>query len=139
MKIEKYHIESDINVFCLPAKSFPDEVSATHDRLHDLLLPAENRKYFGISHPDSSGKIIYKAAAEVLAIDINEQYSLERFTIKNGEYISTYIKNYYLDIPSVARAFNELLKHPSIDPKGYCLEMYPDDGRDIQCLVKLIL
>jgi hypothetical protein len=138
MTIEKYTSENDIHVFCLPAKSFPHDVSATHDELHKLLLPAEDRKFFGISHAESSGKIIYKAAAEILAVDKHEDYQLEIFKIKKGEYLSIYLKNYYLDIPSVERAFKELLKHPAIDPNGYCLEMYPNDGRDIVCMVKVI-
>lgn len=135
MKIEKFYIEKDINVFFVTATSFPDGVPAAYEKLHEMITASAERKYFGISWPEN-GKIIYKAAAEELEEGEAEKYNCKAFTIKRGNYISILIKDHMKDGASIGNAFQTLLKHPGIDPKGYCLEWYINyaDG-DVRCLV----
>jgi hypothetical protein len=41
------------------------------------------------------------------------------------------------DIPGIGRTFDKLLKHPRIDPQGYCVEEYVNNT-DVRCLVKIL-
>jgi hypothetical protein len=113
-------------------------VPATYEQLKALLPHQPIRRYFGISHPDITGKILYKAAAEILPNDIILGDELERFQIKKGKFIGQYIVNHFSDSNSIAGSFQTLLKHPNIDPNGYCLELYKNyDDKDVHCLVRL--
>ena len=136
--MEKYFIEKDIAVFCVPASSFPEGVMKAHEFLHAHFTPGDNRKIFGISYPDNAGNIIYKAAAEQLYDGESEKILLENFTIKAGGFISEFIPDFCKDISQVGQTFQALLKQPDIDPHGYCLEMYEgEDGKDVRCMVPL--
>src|SRR5262245_25508255 len=84
---EKYRLDRDIQIICITASSFPEGVSAAHQKLHSL-LPIDGRKFYGISHPDRNGNIIYKAAAEEMHSDEGGKLGLETFTIKKGIFTS---------------------------------------------------
>ncbi len=132
-------IDQDIKVFFLTAKSFPESVPETDEILHSRIANINNdRKYFGISCPNEEGVIIYKAAAEELETGETEKYGCETITIKKGKYICIEIKNHFQDKSSIPNAFKELLSHPDIDPKGYCLEWYLNyTDVDVKCMVGL--
>ena len=66
--MEKINLEQDIKVLCVKAASFPEDALNAHQKLHALLSRKDKRNYFGISAPDIKGKIIYKAAAEIIAV-----------------------------------------------------------------------
>jgi hypothetical protein len=134
--MEIYSIEKDISVVCVTAESFPNKVMAAHNKLHEIIKD-NNRKFFGISRPDRSGSIIYKAAAEVFTGDEANGTGLETFTIEKGKYISIFIPRFCDDPQSVGRAFRELLKYPDINHEsGYCLEIYETEV-DVRCMVPL--
>jgi hypothetical protein len=136
MKTEIITLTSDIYVACLAAKSFPEGVMESHDSLRDLMpfLPA--RKIFGISRPDKTGAILYKAAAEVLDKKELNISGLENVIIQQGEYLSIYIEDYRKDIPVIGVAFQKLISDPRIDPEGFCLEWYVTDI-DLRCMVPM--
>ena len=133
--MEKYILSSNINVFCISAKSFPNGILEAHQTLHLLVPFVKERRFFGISHPNK-GTIVYKAVAEEMHWGEAEKLGCEPFTIKNGHYISTVIANFMKDIPSIGRAFQKLLSHPDIDPNGFCVEWYFND-LDLRCMVRL--
>lgn len=133
--MEKYILSSDINVFCETAKSFPDGILRAHQTLHSLIPFSNERRYFGISHPDR-GTIVYKAAAEEMHRGEAKKLGCEPFAIKNGHYISIVIADCMKDIPSIGRAFQKLLSRPDIDPNGFCAEWYLND-QDLRCMVRL--
>jgi predicted transcriptional regulator YdeE len=134
--MEQYFLDHDIKVICIRAITFPDGVLAAHQKLHALLGKQMERKYFGISYPEKPGSIIYKAAAEEKNTDEAAQLHCESFTIKKGMYHSIFITNFMQDIPSIGKAFQQLLMQSDIDPDGYCVEMYEGDN-DVRCLVPL--
>ena len=136
--IEEYHLEKNIDVVFLKASIFPDDVPATYEQLKALLKEQPNRRYFGISHPDQTGKIQYKAAAEILPDDVFEESDLGLFCIEKGRFIGQYIVNHFQDSNSIGACFQTLLKHPKLDSNGYCLELYKNyDDLDVHCLVRL--
>ncbi|MFN8244486.1 MAG: hypothetical protein U0X40_10580 [Ferruginibacter sp.] len=132
---ENYHINEDIPVVCVTARSFPQGILAAHEALHRLLPPGNGRQYFGLSWPDQNGQIIYKAAATELEPGEAGDHP-DRFLIRKGTYTSLFISNYADDTSQVGAAFRQLLQHPHIDPSGYCLEIY-EGSRDIRCLAGL--
>jgi hypothetical protein len=138
--MEEVIFEQDIPTLCLAAASFPGGVSAAHQTLHDRLPTKDGRQFFGISHADQFGQIVYFAAATEIFEGEAEQLDFDQFTIKKGVYNSIFLKDYYRDIPAVGAAFQRLLAGPEVDPYGYCLEIYPNsadhpNGRDVRCLV----
>jgi 4-aminobutyrate aminotransferase-like enzyme len=132
-KMENFDIEKDITVVCMKATSFPEGVLAAHKKLHSIVPFSKERGYYGISHGNTEGGIIYMASAEILE---GEKYDLATFTIKKGHYLSKILKDYQKDIPSIGKTFQEMLTDSRIDKNGYCLEIYLNDN-DMQCLAKL--
>jgi hypothetical protein len=134
--MEKYFLESDMNVFYVQADSFPDGIKPAFEKLHSLLGTMTNRKFLGISYAEKPGKIIYRAAVEEEYPGEGTALGCESFTINKGEYISTYIPDFMKDIPGIGKAFEQMLKYPNVDPKGYCLEIY-EGKANVRCLVPL--
>lgn len=132
--METVVVENDIKVYCVTAESFPDCVLDAHKKLH-AMIPTKERRYFGISRPEK-GVIVYKAAAEVLEEDKEDNIHCESFVIKEGKYICITVLNYMKDPKSIGKAFSELISYSDIDPKGYCIEYYYTD-EDVKCMVRL--
>ncbi|MEO6166207.1 MAG: hypothetical protein ABIO46_02995 [Chitinophagales bacterium] len=135
--MEEYFLKKDITVMCVTASSFPEGVMAAHEELHSVFGSSGNRRFFGISHPDESGNILYKAAAEQLNEAEAIESGYEIFTIKKGTYYTEFIPNFCDDVQIIGKTFQALLKHPRLYPQGYCLEIYESDT-DVRCLVPLI-
>lgn len=135
---QNYKLESDILVMCITATSFPDGVMDAYKKLQSLVKDSNQRRYFGISHPNKDGVIVYKACAEQRYAGEADKVGIESFTIKAGNFTSFYIEDHMKDPQSIGDAFQELLKNSDIDPQGYCLEMYKDfEDKDVLCLVPL--
>ena len=134
--MESYILEKDIRAFYITADSFPEGILPAHQKLHALVPFSLERKYFGISFPDETGKISYKASAEELYESESAKYNLPVFVIKKGNYTSIVLRNYREDITSISKAFDQLLHNPDIDPKGACVEWYINEN-DMRCMVRL--
>ena len=136
--MEAYILSENIEVVFLKAQIFPNDVPATYEKLKALLPEHTNRRYFGISQPNQSGEIQYKAAAEILHDEEINSSELQHFCIEKGTFMSKYIVNHFQDSNSIGACFQTLLKHPNIDQNGYCLELYKNyDDLDVHCLVRL--
>jgi len=135
--MENYFLENDITVFYVEADLFPNGILAAHQKLHALIPYSDKRKYFGISNPDKTGTIIYRAAAEELTEGEADKLNLETMILKQGNYCSIVIENYLKDVADIGSAFNILLSNSNIDPQGACVEWYLNDT-DVQCMVRLI-
>lgn len=134
--MEKYNIDKDISVFYVKAKSFPFGVGGAFTQLRSLLAEESDRKLYGISNPDGSEGIIYRAAVEEAFPGEGKEKGCETFLIRKGTYISKYLADWKRDESGVGRAFQELLGYPGIDPNGYCLEIYENE-KDVRCLAPL--
>jgi len=133
--MENKKINEDIRTLCVKAISFPDGVEAAHNAMHALPLE-EERRFFGISWMGKNNEIIYYAAADELSSDEAKKFGCETFTIKKGDYCGIMLKDWCKTPDLVGITFQELLRHPDLDPEGYCLEIYHGE-RDMECLVKL--
>lgn len=134
--MQQYKLDKDLTLMYVTASSFPGGVLAAHQKLHSLIPFSGKRKYFGISFPDRTGTIIYKAAAEALTEGEAAEKELETWILKAGTYSAITINNYMDDIPEIGKAFEKLLTHPQLDPQGACVEWYLSD-KDVQCMVRL--
>jgi len=128
-------LDNDIKVLYITASSFPDGIMEAHEKLHSLIPFSTERKYFGMSRPES-GPIVYRAAAEEINNGEAEKYHCDTLIIKKGKYISITIKDYIKDIQSVKTAFDTILSQPGLDPQGYCVEWYLNE-KDVRCMVRL--
>ena len=132
--MEHVNLAEGIEVYSMPAKSFPDCVLEAHQALHGIVPFDGKRNYFGLSRPEH-GTIVYKAAAEVLPSD--PAFSeLARQTIPEGEYLGIRVEDFRNDIKAIGEAFQELIHRPGIDPEGYCVEWYQNNDT-VVCMVKL--
>ncbi len=137
--MEQYNIETDIQVMFLEAPKFPDDVPNTFTKLEQAILDKSERRYFGFSRPNRDGVIQYKACAEILNEDEEIKFGLKKMTIDAGQYASIFIKNHFEDGNNIPNAFGSLLKHPQLDPNGFCLEIYKNfTDADVLCLVPII-
>lgn len=136
--MENYTLQQNITVIYVQADSFPAGIKAAFDKLIAVTGTAENRQLFGISFPDKSGQVIYRAAAAEKFSGEAATLGCESFTIEKGTYSSVLIKDFMNNIPAITKAFSELLTHPSLSPSGYCLEIYEGE-RDVRCMVPLII
>ena len=137
--MELHTLNSDIKVMCITAQIFPDNIPATYAQLEQKIADKTERRYFGYSHPNKDGVIVYKACAEILSTNEPDECKLETMTIKAGNYVSIYIKNHFEDESNIPKAFAKLLKHPQLDPKGFCLEIYRNyTDPDVMCLVPIV-
>ncbi|MCB5239374.1 MULTISPECIES: transcriptional regulator [Niallia] len=134
-RMETIFIENDINVFCITAKSFPNEILEAHQNLHKMIPFSKERRYFGLSRPEN-GMIVYKAAAEKLEIEEEENNECESFIIERGNYRYITVLNYENNPQGIGTAFEELISYSDIDPNGYCVEWYFND-KDVKCMVRL--
>ena len=134
--MEEYYIDKDIKVFYVTATSFPKGVGGAFQKLLSFLRKPNERPLYAISSPNEKGIIIYKAAVEESFPGEGEQNGCETFVIKKGKYWGELLLDWRKDESSVGKTFQKLLKHPSLDKSGYCLEIYPNE-KDIRCLVPL--
>ena len=131
--MDSFILGEDIPVMTLTASRFPEGISEAFSKLHSIVPDHDKRRWFGISHPDKEGKIIYKAAAEELEFDESKALGLERFVIRHGAFMSFYIKDCKDNMAAIKTAFDLLTAQEEADPNGYCLEWYIGD--DVKCLV----
>jgi len=133
--MEKYELVKDINVFYLPADSFPEGIQPAFEKLEGLVASDENRTRFGLSWPDKNGKIKYKAACEEKYPGEGKKFGLNSLVVAKGSYITELVKNFASDVSQITQTFRRLLEHPDIDPNGFCVEWYK--GPDVLCMIRL--
>ncbi len=133
--METIVLERDIKIFYIEASSFPEGVLPAHEKLHAMVPFSAGRAYFGVSRPEGD-VIVYKAGTEETYAGEAEQYGCKTMIIKKGKYIAKTVMDFAKDVTSIERAFQKLLKHPGLDPQGYCVECYLSE-KDVRCMVRL--
>ncbi|WP_421942553.1 transcriptional regulator [Pedobacter sp.] len=133
--MKNYFLENDLQMMYIDAASFPNGVEAAHKKLHALVAFDDKRRYFGYSRPEN-GIITYKAGAEELNTGEGKILGLNTLLIKKGKFASKLVINFMADVSAIGSTFQELLKHPDLDPNGYCLEIYQNTN-DVICLARL--
>jgi hypothetical protein len=133
--VEIIHQAADLKVFYVQAKSFPDGISESLEKIHQIAPTQADRKFFGLSRPEN-GNIVYLAAAEEMVPGESEELHCDSLILKKGAYICESLKDYSRDLSNIGKTFSELLKQPGLDPEGYCVEWYISD-KEMNCMVRL--
>jgi hypothetical protein len=137
MTAQIVHIEKDVEVLCVAARSFPEGVKDAFDTLYNKFPSPGDRTFYGISYQGPDGHIVYKAAISLVEDKEAEKYQCETFLIKKGKYISETITDFMNNIPLIGLTFQNLLTDPRVNKEsGYCLERYINQN-DVQCMVIL--
>lgn len=135
--MEPYHLDQDIRLCCVAAKSFPDGVMAAFEQLMDIFPDQQGqRRLFGVSWPDGKGSMVYKAAVEEKFQGEAQHLGMESYLVKKGEYLSTTVHDFMNDIPSIGKAFRQLVEAPGVDPNTVGVEEYINTT-DVRCMVPL--
>jgi hypothetical protein len=135
--METIILEKDIRVFYVTAASFPQGIGEATQKLHSLFPFTKERRIFGLSRPENNAGIVYRAAAEEMQEGEAEKLQCKSMIIPNGKYTSVVVNDFRKDILSIDRAFQQLLKHPHLDPQGYCVELYASDKEAVTCMIRL--
>lgn len=134
--MEEYMIAQDLPVVCFKATSFPMGVAAAYTKMHEAIPAATSCVNYGISHGGKDGGITYMAAVAEQDAGVNAASAEAKFTIKAGRYAREVLRDFKGKEYLFAQTFEALLKHPEVDPQGYCVEIYQEENEAI-CLVKL--
>lgn len=135
--MEIFNMETPVKLACVTAASFPAGVGEAWNRLHRQFPPGEQRRFYGISHGDKQGGIVYKAATNELFEGEAREAGFETFILRAGKYLGVTIMNWKQDETIIGKTFRQLLADDRIDNEaGYCAEVYLSEN-NVQCLVKM--
>jgi hypothetical protein len=128
------HLPHDIQLVMLQAASFPEGIQEAFDTLRKMLTDIPTQTYYGVSHGDANGRIIYYAAAS-LTDPAQVVPGTQAMTIRKGDFITSAVRQWRENIPAITTTFDALMQHPDIDQAGYCLEEYGCDT--MRCFIPL--
>lgn len=134
-RMQEQIIEKDIHVLCARAASFPDGIMSAFRLLEKLDPEYCKRDFYGLSRGDMSGGIVYWACVRSSTPEENHP-ALESRVIKEGTYACVEVTNFRKNTSLIGEAFRGLLKHPRLDPQGYCVEIY--GASSVSCMVRLL-
>lgn len=132
--MERYRLAEDVRLYCVQASSFPAGILAAFNRLENIFTDVPLRDCFGISYMNEDGDIIYKAA--IAASHIENSHGCEEFTLVQGEYLTTTIKNWRQNVPAIGQTFKTLIADARMDKTFPCVEWYENE-EDVICMVKI--
>lgn len=133
--MEQRKMDVNEQVLVIRATSFPDGVLQAHQQLHAAIGFDGIRRFYGISWFNPDGTITYLAAVSALDAGEGERRDMETMVLESGIYNALMIRNFRSDIPAIGKAFRQLLELPERDPKGICVEYYPNT-EDVYCMVR---
>ncbi len=134
--METYNLKTNLKVFGKEVPTFPGGVGEAFHQLINMIPDTSKRAYYGLSHMDETGKIIYKAAAEEKYAGEAEKYHCERYIIEKGEYLSTTITGWRDKIDCIKDVFHDMMEDDRADKAKEVVEWYKTDT-ELLCLVKM--
>jgi len=132
--MDVFELKKDIKVFCVRAKSFPNDIGKAFGTLVNLLPTVEGRTFFGISYQGKNHEMIYNAAVLESHDGEAEKYGCETYVIKKGEYLSAMLRGWKKNEASIGITFSKMatVRTDTVFP---CVEWY--QGDDVLCMVRI--
>jgi hypothetical protein len=132
--MEVYKLKQDMRVFCVQAKSFPNDIGKAFGTLISLLPTVEGRTFFGVSYEGEDHTMVYNAAVLEAFEGEGKKYGCETFTIKKGEYLSEMLRGWKKNEASIGLTFRKMaeIRGDTVFP---CVEWY--QGEDVLCMVRI--
>jgi hypothetical protein len=134
--METYNLKNDLKVFGKEVRTFPLGVAEAFHELLTMIPDGSHRAYYGLSHIDEMGKIIYKAAAEENYAGEAEKYNCKRYLIEKGEYLSVTITNWRDNTECIKDVFHDMMEDDRADKTKDVVEWYKTET-EMLCLVKV--
>jgi hypothetical protein len=134
--METYNLKNDLKVFGKQVPTFPVGVGEAFHALITMIPGGSHRAYYGISHMDETGKIIYKAVAEEKYPGEAEKYNCERYIIEEGEYLATTITDWRDNTDCIKDVFHDMMEDNRADKTKEVVEWYKTET-EMLCLVKV--
>jgi len=133
--METYNLKNDLKVFGKEVRTFPLGVAEAFHELLTMIPDGSHRAYYGLSHIDEMGKIIYKAAAEENYAGEAEKYNCKRYLIEKGEYLAVSITNWRDNTDCIKDVFHDMMEDDRADKTKEVVEWYKTET-EMLCLVK---
>jgi len=134
--METYNLKNDLKVFGKEVRTFPLGVAEAFHDLLTMIPDGSHRAYYGLSHIDEMGKIIYKAAAEENYAGEAEKYNCKRYLIEKGEYLAVSITNWRDNTDCIKDVFHDMMEDDRSDKTKEVVEWYKTET-EMLCLVKM--
>jgi hypothetical protein len=132
--MEVYQLSTDIRVFCVRAKSFPNDIGQAFGALIRLLPSTDGRTFFGVSRQDEKRHMVYDAAVLESFEGEGKKYGCETFIIKKGSYLTETLRSWKKTEGSIGLTFRKLAdaRKDTVFP---CVDWY--QGDDVLCMVRI--
>lgn len=134
--MEKYNLQTDLEVFGIQVKAFPKGIGEAFQALMKMLPGGFDRAYYGISYLAKDGAMVYIAAAIEKQEGEAEKYNCDRYIIEKGEYLAVTINSWRSKTDSIKDVFNSILKGSRADKTRPAVEWYKNDT-EMMCMVKI--
>jgi hypothetical protein len=134
--METYNLKSDLKVFGKEVTTFPLGIKEAFGALLDMIPDGFKRSYYGLSHMDERGKIIYMATAEEKFEREAEKYNCEEYTIEKGEYLSVAISDWLKKVDCIKDVLHDMMEDDRADKTKPVVEWYKTET-EMLCLVKM--
>lgn len=130
-------MKTDIKVFGVKVKSFPNDIGKAFDGLIKMFPEGDTPSYYGISQMAENGSMEYFATAEEIYNGEAEKYNCDRYTIGKGEYMKETIHDWPRKTDSIKNVFHEMIQDNRVDKTKPAVERYKND-QEILCMVKAV-
>ncbi len=91
--MKKINLESDLNLICVRAKSFPQGIENSFKTIESKVPTRKGRECYGIYEENENG-ITYRAGMLKKMEDEDKKYDLENYVIEKGKYLGVTIYNW---------------------------------------------
>jgi hypothetical protein len=132
-RMEKYALLSDLVVFGIEVKTFPEGIGASFNQLSNI--HGNDRNYYGISWFDKNGRIKYYAMTPELFTNELQQPSYETLTLRHGNYLTRTIFDWQSKTSTMKEVFHELMKDSRPGKDHPCIEWDKSDT-EMVCMIK---
>lgn len=127
-----HHLDKDITVLYKDVPSFPAGIKDAFDELYGEF---PGRNFYGLSHMDDGGRIVYKAAAEASGSEA-AQFGYATTVIPQGDWLVEPIIDWMDKMESFKEVFGALMADPRFDATHNCVEWYQSDT-EVWCMVRV--
>lgn len=133
--MKEIKIESDLQLICVRAKSFPQGIEESFKVLESKVPGKKGRECYGIYEENDSG-ITYRAGMLKEAGNEDVIYRLENYTIKKGKYLGVTIYNWKDNIPKIGQTFDKMAEDQRVEKNSPSIEVYKG-LKDVICMMKM--
>ncbi|MGG6231209.1 hypothetical protein [Tenacibaculum sp. SDUM215027] len=133
--MKEINLESDLNLICVRAKSFPQGIEDSFKTLERKVPTRKGRECYGIYEENENG-ITYRAGMLKKTDDEDAKYGLENYIVKKGKYLGVTINNWKSNIPKIGQTFDKMVEDERVEKNSPSIEVYKGLN-DVICMVKM--